>query len=142
MLLTDGTFDELQTPSDICESSIYKNLVLYSQTNQFFANFPGKNARVGFLQEDNMLNDSRRGHARFAASDCAWQNGACLCIPREDLRDASMGYSQLPRDFTGPDSLVRQLDYSDAFLQLQGLSIHEESSQLIDVTNCRIDSSR
>lgn len=51
---------------------------------------PGEDTRVLQLQVLDVLHDFRRGDARLAAADRAWQDATRLVIARQYLTDASV----------------------------------------------------
>ena len=70
---------------------------------------PGKHSGILLLVLGNGINNWRCGHLGFAATNHPGLEVASFVISWEDLRDTSMGDSELAADVAGPHSLVSKL---------------------------------
>lgn len=79
-------------------------LVADSVRQELVADLPGEDARVALFVEFDVLHDVGSRHAWLGTTDRTGQYTSSLIIPREDLRDATMGDAQLSGDVTWPDT--------------------------------------
>lgn len=111
------------------------NVVLVTDAvgQQPVADLPREDPGVLVLELLDVGHHLWRGDARLAATNGAGQDGAGLVIASQYLGHAAMGHAQLPGDVARPNPQLRQLHDAQPHGVGQRPSVHEHSSQLVDL---------